>query len=74
MGGICLGLWFRREGRRSLMAKWVKDPALPLQWLWWLDPWSGNFCGCVKKKKGGKVSGCIVCVLKLLARWIRVQD
>ena len=33
----------------SLVAQWVKDPALLLQWLWWLlwcgsDPWHGNFC------------------------------
>ena len=34
--------------RSSLVAQWVKDPALSLQWLWLLlwhgfDPWPRNF-------------------------------
>ena len=33
----------------SLVAQWVKDPALSLLWLWlqlWhgFDPWPRNFC------------------------------
>ena len=46
---------FVRKGRSQspLVAQWVKDPVLSLQWLWLLlwrrfDPWPGN---CHKKRE-----------------------
>ena len=38
----------QKEGRSSLVAQWVKDPVLSLQWLRSLlwrgfNPWPGNF-------------------------------
>ena len=44
------------------MAKWVKDPALPLLWKRF-DPWPGNLCMMLaqpKKKKKPKNSECVV--------------
>ena len=41
--------WLDLHCWSSLVARWVKDPGLPLLWLWLLlwcefDPWPGNFC------------------------------